>query len=217
MSENLDLALELTFKAAQNIDADKLVCFARDNGWRGACLIGTPEQEKAFAQACQKYTLALVEPATEELPHQDLLAKILAKRKASQNANYLVTLEPDGSLKKDDEQAIADLSAWLHYFGHALYEGRPSEIETEAPNFVLKNGHAPYNLYLFVTSFDEKIHLQNLPAKIQRIDWVDTRQQLDSPENSEWTLADDGPLPESVRVLRIMLHRPEDDIVKTQF
>jgi hypothetical protein len=217
MSENLDLALELTFKAAKNIDADKLVRYARDNGWRGASLVGTPEQKDAFAQACQKYTIAFVEPATEELPHTDLLAKILAKRRASQNASYLVSLDPDGHLQKNDEQAIASLSAWLHYFGHALYEGRPSDVKTEAPNFVLQNAHASYNLYLFVTSFEKKVHLQNLPDKIQRIEWIDTRKQLDIPENNEFSLTDDGPEPDTVRVLRIMLHRPEDDIVKTQF
>lgn len=217
MSENLDLALELTFKAQGNIAADALVHFARDNGWRGASLVGTTAQEAAFAKACQKYTVAQVQPATEALPHNNLLVKILAKRREGQNAKYVILLTPDGIIKEQDRQAIVNLSSWLHYFGHALYEGRPNEVKTQAPNFVLANIHAPYNLYLFVSLLTKKVSLTNLSEQIQRIEWIDTREQLTVPKDNQLTLADNGPLSGSVRVLRIMLYRPEDDIPKTKF
>lgn len=216
MSENLNLALELTFKADKNIDADRLVRFARDNGWRGASLVGTPDQKAEFAKACAKYTVAQTEPATEALPHEDLLAKVLEKRQAGQNASYAVTLTSGGNLTAEDKKAIADLSEWLHYFGHALYEGRPSSAETAAPNFVLENAHAPYNVYLFVSSFG-KTNVAGLSGKVQKCEWIDTRTPLEPLADNVFELTDDGPLPHNVRVLRIMLHRPEDDIVKTQF
>ena len=216
MSENLNLALELTFKADKNIDADRLVRFARDNGWRGASLVGTPDQKVEFAKACAKYTVAQTEPAAEALPHTGLLAKILEKRQAGQNAGYAVMLTEDGSLAEEDKKAIAGLSEWLHYFGHALYEGRPCNAKTAAPNFVLENAHAPYNLYLFVSSFG-KANFASLSGKIQKCEWIDTCTPLEPLADDTFELTDDGPLPHNVRVLLIMLHRPEDDIVKTQF
>lgn len=216
----LDLGLIAVFKAPGQIDDPiKLARLARDCGFRGARL----ETENAnlrqkFNQACQLLSLASSSAAGKPLP-ADIISCVLAARTKSINAAFKIDLTSTGQIAAEDLTKLTALNQWLHYYGHAFYEGRPSQIATPAPNLILQNAHAPYQIYLFVKKLSQgKLSITNLPTSIKKVESIAQRTELAFDQNG--TSADIS-IEQTTDLawsgLRIMLHRPEDDLGKTKY
>lgn len=154
----LDLGLIAVFKAPAQVDDPlSLVRLARDYGFRGVRLeTADTDLQRKFTTACQTFSLTLSSVPGQPLP-ADIVTAALTARTNSSNAAFEINLTPAGKLTPTDETKLKTLNQWLHYYGHAFYEGRPSKINTPVPNLVLQNGHAPYQIYLFVKIFSKKL------------------------------------------------------------
>jgi hypothetical protein len=218
--DSLDLGLIAVFKSHGQIeDPIKLARLARDYGFRGARLeTDNADLQQRFAQACQTFSLTLSSIPGQALP-ADIVSSALAARVKSANASFEINLTPAGKIAEDDLTKLAALNQWLHYYGHAFYEGRPSQIETPAPNLILQNAHAPYQIYLFAKKLSQgKLSITNLPASIKKVESIAQRTELTfSQAGASAEIAIDQASDAIWPGLRIMLHRPEDDLGKTKY
>ena len=90
---------------------------------------------------------------------------------------------------------------------------------TSSDGFILENRHATYQKYIFLNNLSDQIIVEGLSEEPNRIEWIDHRTELDfrmedgkfiidlvqPDDNFDW------------QVLRIQAHRPEDDIIHTEF
>ena len=213
---NPDFAIVLNFKINGNADADFLVKTARNIGARAVI---TNAQKDDFKEACSKYTIFLADEADGvDLNSDDVIDTIVTNRQNGKNTiiNIPVT---DGKFDDTTQKLLDTINSWMHLFGHALNEGKSSTLESNN-GFILDNRHADYQKYVFVKRpLPEKIEVTGLTQEPNRVEWIDHRTDLD------FTFKD-GKLiinltePESDlawQVLRIQAHRPEDDIIHTEF
>ncbi|MCH3905061.1 MAG: hypothetical protein LKF01_03000 [Lactobacillus sp.] len=218
-NKNLDLGLIAIFKPTGKAEPLKLARLARDYGFRGAGIITDDANLQAnFEKACQTFSLTYSQDAAEPLP-TEIVETVLSARMHSTNAAFYLNLDSEGNLIASDQAKLQTLNQWLHYYGHAFYEGRPSQITTKAPNLVLQNAHAPYQIYLFVKKFSAgTLSITNLPGQIKKIESLAKRTPLAFKQGDESaTVNIDEPEEGLWRGLRIMLHRSEDDIEKTKY
>lgn len=215
-----DLGLILIYEPTGKINADQLVRFARDHGFRGTGLISKDQdQHAAFQAACQKYTEKQVTAVGQQLPQSEVIETILANRRQGKNSIFQVTLTKEGSISAADQPAFSQLNQWLHDYGHAFYEGKPGAMKTNQPNFVLVNRHAPYQTYLFLKKvLPGTISVTNLPAAIEKAEWIADRKPVafQQTEQAAEIQVKQGQTA-SWRVMRLLLHRSEDDIPKTKY
>lgn len=106
----------------------------------------------------------------------------------------------------------------MHQFGHAFNEGKPSPL-TVSDGFILENRHADYQKYVFLKDIPAKIVVEGLDKEPNRVEWIEHRTELDfAMKDGKLTInlikSDDV---FDWNVLRIQAHRPEDDIIHTEF
>lgn len=225
--EDLNIGLVLQFKVAPkgHINADALVRQARDYGFRGVSIKdGDDLQAEELQKACQKYTIKFCQkrPA-EKLISPDVLAKLIAARLDDMNIYFEVDLNEDGSIKAESDPAMMNLSKWLDHFGHAYYESRADhEIKTKDDNVhIFYNAVAEYQRYIFIhIPLEDSIELSHVPH-VEKAAWIDTRNELEFKQDEdhlhiELDRKDDSDK-FSVYGLRLQLHRPEDDLGKTEY
>ncbi len=230
--EDLNIGIVLQYKVESNfdfdkfgaLDADKLVCHARDCGFRGVSLSdGTDEQAELLRQSCDKYSIKFCQkrPAIP-LEGPDILAKLIAARLDNMNIYFQVALNADGTIKQDEEADMDLLRQWIDKFGHAYFEARPDkEIKTDAMAHIFKNAIAPYQIYVFIHNpLPEKIILTHVP-KIEKAMWIDTRKDLEfTQDGDKLTITlhrDNDDADFTIHGLRLQAHRPEDDMGPTKY
>lgn len=225
--EDLNVGLVLQYQVAPKgkIDADSLVRYARDHGFRGVSIKdGNNNQMMEMQAACQKYAIKFCQkrPA-EKLISPDVLAKLIAARLDDMNIYFEVELNQAGSIKPDSDPAMKTLSKWIDRFGHAYYESRADhEIKAEEDNVhVFYNAIAKYQRYIFIhIPFEKSIELKDVP-RVEEAAWIDTRNEVEFEQHGDHLRlkldrqVDDNEF--SVYGLRLQLHRPEDDLGKTEY
>ena len=168
--EDLNIGLVLQYQVAPKgvIDADALVRYARDCGFRGVSIKDANDaQMTEMKAACQKYTIKFCQkrPA-EKLISPDVLAKLIAARLDNMNIYFEVELNADGSIKSESDPAMETLRKWISRFGHAYYESRADhEIKPDEDNVhVFYNAIAKYQRYVFIhIPLEESIELKHVP------------------------------------------------------
>lgn len=213
---NPDFAIVLNFKINGNADADFLVKTARNIGARA---VMTNAQKDDFEKACSKYTIFLADEADGiDLNGDDVIDTIVNNRQNGKNTiiNIPVT---DGKFDDATQKLLDTINSWMHLFGRALNEGKNSNLETDN-GFILENRHADYQKYVFVKRpLPEKIVVSGLTQEPNRVEWIDHRADLDFAfKDSKLTINLTEPESDLAwQVLRIQAHRPEDDIIHTEF
>lgn len=213
---NPDFAIILNFKIKDHVNADFLVKTARNIGARA---VMTNTQIDNFKQACAKYTILLADQRDGlDLTSQNAIDTIVNNRKNGQNTIVNVPVT-NGDFDEKTQKLLDLINSWMHLFGHALNEGKPCALNTDA-GFVLENRHANYQKYVFIKKpLPEKITVSGLEKEPNRVEWIENRTDLKfamkqgkltinltQPDNQfDW------------QVLRIQAHRPEDDILNTKF
>jgi hypothetical protein len=217
--EDLNIGLVLQYQVAPKgtIDADALVRHARDCGFRGVSIKdGDDSQADALQDACQK------RPA-EKLISPDVLAKLIAARLDDMNIYFEVELNQDGSINSESDPAMETLRKWIDRFGHAYYESRADhEIKADEDNVhVFYNAIAKYQRYVFIhIPLENSIELKHVPH-VEEAAWIDTRNEVEFDQDGDHLRlklnrkADSEKF--SVYGLRLQLHRPEDDLGKTEY
>lgn len=213
---NPDFAIVLNFKLDNNgnADFDSLVKRARDIGVRA--ISGNDK----FKEACAKYTIKLVEVEDGvELTAADVIDTLLENRQNGKQTVININLE-NGQITASDQEMLEQINSWMHMFGHAFNEGKPSSLTVDHDGFVLVNRHADYQKYVFLKNpIPEKIVITGLDEEPNRVEWIENRVDLKfdyqdgqltidlvKPDDEfEWT------------AIRIQAHRPEDDIAETKF
>ncbi len=225
--EDLNIGLVLQYQVAPKgtIDADALVRHARDYGFRGVSIKdGDDSQAAALQTACQKYAIKFCQkrPA-EKLISPDVLAKLIAARLDNMNIYFEVELNQDGSIKPESDPAMKTLQKWMDRFGHAYYESRADhEIKADEDNVhIFYNAIAKYQRYIFVhIPLEESIELKHVPH-VEEAVWIDTRNEVEFRQDDDHLelkldrQTDNEDF--SVYGLRLQLHRPEDDLGKTEY
>ena len=115
------------------------------------------------------------------------------------------------------------LRTWIDRFGHAYYESRADhEIKADEDNVhVFYNAIAKYQRYVFIhIPLEESIELKHVP-QVEKSAWIDTRNELEFKQDGdrlhiELKRKEDSEQ-FSVYGLRLQLHRPEDDLGKTEY
>lgn len=213
---NPDFAIVLNFNLnnAKNVDFDSLVKKARDIGVRAI------SASDDFQEACDKYTIKLVdEQDGEKLTSENVINTMVENRKNGKRTVINIDLE-DGKINEADEKTLEKINSWMHMFGHAFNEGKPSDLTVDHDGFVLENHHANYQKYIFLKSpLPEKITVEGLDEEPNRVEWIENRVDLkfnyvDKKLEIELTKPDDE---FDWEVVRIQAHRPEDDILETKF
>lgn len=225
--EDLNIGLVLQYQVAPKgtFDADTLVRHARDFGFRGVSIKdGDDSQIEALQAACQKYAIKFCQkrPA-EKLISPDVLAKLIAARLDNMNIYFEVELNQDGSIKPESDPAMKTLRTWIDRFCHAYYESRADhEIKADEDNVhVFYNAIAKYQRYVFIhIPLEESIELKHVP-QVEKAAWIDTRNELEFKQDGdrlhiELKRKEDSEQ-FSVYGLRLQLHRPEDDLGKTEY
>ena len=225
--EDLNIGLVLQYQVAPKgvIDADALVRHARDCGFRGVSIKDANDEQMADMQvACQKYAIKFCQkrPA-EKLISPDVLAKLIAARLDDMNIYFEVELNADGSIKAESDPAMKTLRNWISRFGHAYYESRADhEIKADEDNVhVFYNAIAKYQRYVFIhIPLEESIELRHVPH-VEEAAWIDTRNEVEFEQDGDHlriklNRQEDGE-EFSVYGLRLQLHRPEDDLGKTEY
>lgn len=225
--EDLNIGLVLQYQVAPKgtIDADALVRHARDCGFRGVSIKdGDDSQADALQDACQKYAIKFCQkrPA-EKLISPDVLAKLIAARLDDMNIYFEVELNQDGSINSESDPAMKTLRKWIDRFGHAYYESRADhEIKADEDNVhVFYNAIAKYQRYVFIhIPLENSIELKHVPH-VEEAAWIDTRNEVEFDQDGDHLRlklnrkADSEKF--SVYGLRLQLHRPEDDLGKTEY
>lgn len=225
--EDLNIGLVLQYQVAPkgSIDADVLVRHARDCGFRGVSIKdGNDTQVAALQAACQKYAIKFCQkrPA-EKLISPDVLAKLIAARLDNMNIYFEVELNQDGSINSESDPAMKTLRKWIDRFGHAYYESRADqEIKADEDNVhVFYNAIANYQRYIFIhIPLEESIELKHVPH-VEEAVWIDTRNDVEFEQDGDHLSIkldrkeDNSDF--SVYGLRLQLHRPEDDLGKTEY
>lgn len=211
---NPDFAIVLNFKATGDFDADFLVKTARNIGAR-AVMSSDPA---AFKEACEKYTIFLAdEQAGLDLASVNVIDTMVNNRKNGE-ATFINIPVNDGKFDEATQKLLDTINSWMHQFGHAFNEGKPSPL-TVSDGFILENRHADYQKYVFLKDIPAKIVVEGLDKEPNRVEWIEHRTELDFAMK-------DGKLtinlikPDDVfdwNVLRIQAHRLEDNIIHTEF
>ena len=225
--EDLNIGLVLQYQVAPkgSIDADALVRHARDCGFRGVSIKdGNDAQVAALQAACQKYAIKFCQkrPA-EKLISPDVLAKLIAARLDNMNIYFEVELNQDGSINSESDPAMKTLRKWIDRFGHAYYESRADhEIKADEDNVhVFYNAVANYQRYIFIhIPLEESIELKHVP-RVEEAAWIDTRNDVEFEQDGDHLSIKldrkENNSDFSVYGLRLQLHRPEDDLGKTEY
>ena len=217
---NPDFAIVLNFKlkSTENIDADFLVKTARNIGARA---ISTNKENTAFKKACKKYTIALVnEENGSDLTADNVINTMVENRKNGKNTVINIVVAENGKFDKTITDMLDIINNWMHMFGHAFNEGKPSKLIVDQGGFVLENRHANYQKYVFLRNpLPEEIIVSGIEKEPNRVEWIENRVELkfnyqDKKLAIKLIEPDDK---FELQVLRIQAHRPEDDIVKTKF
>ncbi|MBP2058173.1 hypothetical protein J2Z60_001350 [Lactobacillus colini] len=224
--EDLNIGIVLQYNIADKgaIDADNLVRYARDCGFRGVSINGADElQTKLLKQSCQTYSLKFCQARSAiKLEGPDILSEIMIARNESRNIYFEIDLNQDGQIDSDEVPAMDNLRQWIGRFGHAFYEARPTkEISTNSNAYIFKNAIAPYQIYIFIHQpLADKITLNGVP-EIKRAIWIDTRKELNFNQDGNQITIDlpreDDDLKFTIYGLRLEAHRPEDDMGPTEF
>ena len=106
----------------------------------------------------------------------------------------------------------------MHKIGNEVNEEKPG-ILTDSEGFILENRHADYQKYVFLKDIPAKIVVEGLDKEPNRVEWIEHRTELDfAMKDGKLTInlikSDDV---FDWNVLRIQAHRPEDDIIHTEF
>lgn len=218
---NPDFGIIFNFNVNEQANPAELVKTVRDVGAR-AISISNASNLAPYQAACDEYTIQLVEVSGEELASENVIDKIVHCRKNNQAAIFDLTLEADGDIKPEQKTALTIINDWMHWFGHALNEGEASSLTTSGDSFALQNRHAPYQIYVFIKSpLPTSVTVGNFELEPTRIEWIDERNPLNYQFEHHQITVNLSPFPEGMtypwRVLRILKHRPEDDIKETKF
>lgn len=214
---NPDFAIVLNFKLAnsQNADPDALVKKARDVGARAI------SGGDIFKAACEKYTIFLSnETDGSDLSTNDVIQTMVENRKNDKATVINVPVNADGQLTEQTSTMLETINNWMHMFGHAFNEGKPSELSIDQDGFVLENRHADYQKYVFLKNpLPNQVIVSGLKQEPNRVEWIENRVDLDFTFN-DGKLAITLTEPNDTfpwQVLRIQAHRPEDDLAETKF
>lgn len=219
---NPDYGIILNFKVNANANAQKLVRLARNIGARAISVEGA-EDLAPYKEACKDYTVELVNAHGIDLESANVINDLINFKRNGQHAVFNVELDEMGDLLDNQKTALTLLNDWMHWFGHAYNESTESSLKTTASNsFVCENRHASYQVYVFIKSpLPETITVSGFEQEPMRIEWIDERAELSFDSQDNAAKIELSPYPEGIdykwRVLRIMKHRPEDDIKETQF
>lgn len=213
---NPDFAIVLNFNLnnEENVDFDSLVKKARDIGVRAI------SGSENFKNACSKYTIKLV-PAEDglNLNKDNVINTMVENRKNGVKTVINVNVE-NGEISQSDQEMLEQINSWMHMFGHAFNEGKPSTLTVDHDGFILENRHANYQKYVFLKNpIPEKIVVTGLNKEPNRVEWIENRIDLKFDyEDSQLTINLVKPDEEfDWEVIRIQAHRPEDDITETKF
>ena len=211
---NPDFAIVLNFKTTGDFDADFLVKTARNIGVR-AVMSDDPD---AFKAACEKYTIYLADAKDgADLTSDNVIDTMVENRKNCQATIINVPVN-NGEFDEATTKTLDTINSWMHMFGHAFNEGKPSDL-TVSDGFILENRHANYQKYVFLKSIPDKIVVEGLDQEPNRAEWIEHRTELNfTMKDGKLTI--DLVKPDDVfkwNVLRIQAHRPEDDIINTEF
>lgn len=211
---NPDFAIVLNFKTTGDFDADFLVKTARNIGARSVM----SDDPAAFKAACEKYTIFLADAQDGvDLDSDNVINAMVENRKNGQATIINIPIN-NGSFDEATQKTLDAINSWMHMFGHAFNEGKPSDL-TVSDGFILENCHANYQKYVFLKDIPNKIVVEGLSQEPNRVEWIDHRTELNfSMKDGKLTI--DLVKPDDVfkwNVLRIQAHRPEDDIIHTEF
>lgn len=213
---NPDFAIVLNFNLnnTENVDIDSLVKKARDIGVRAI------SGNEKFSEACAKYTIKLLPPTNGvELTEANVINTLIKNRKDGKSTIININLK-DGGFTETDQKMLEKINSWMHMFGHAFNEGKPSDLTVDQDGFVLVNRHVPYQKYIFLKNpLPEKITVTGLTKEPNRVEWIENRVDLKFDFNgNKLTINLIKPDDEfEWEVIRIQEHRPEDDIAETKF
>lgn len=211
---NPDFAIVLNFKINGQANADDLVKTARNIGARAVMSNNTA----GFKEACAKYTIFLADEQDGlDLTSENIIDTMVNNRKNGKATIINVPVN-DGQIDEDAQKILSAINSWMHMFGHAFNEGKPSDLTT-SDGFVLENRHAGYQKYIFLKDIPEKIVVEGLSEEPNRVEWIEHRNELN------FTMKDNKLIIDLIKpddffawnVLRIQAHRPEDDIIHTEF
>ncbi|MDH5100926.1 hypothetical protein OQI87_07420 [Lactobacillus kefiranofaciens] len=212
---NPDFAIVLNYNLTGPADADFLVKTARDIGARA---VMTNQQVDDFKAACEKYTIFLAKPTSGlDLTSETVIDTMVDNRQKGQNTVINIPVQ-NGKFTEATQKTLDVINSWMHMFGHAFNEGQPSQL-TSSAGFVLENRHANYQKYVFLKDIPEKLVITGLTQEPNRVEWIEHRTELDfTMKDKQLTI--NLVKPDDVfewNVLRIQAHRPEDDIIHTEF
>lgn len=212
---NPDFAIVLNFKLNGQADADTLVKTARNIGARAVMSNG---KNDLFKMACEKYTIFLANKQDGlDLTSENVIDTMVDNRKNGKSTIINVPVN-NGQINENTQALLNTINSWMHMFGHAFNESQPSEL-TSSDGFILENRHATYQKYIFLNNLSDQIIVEDLSEEPNRIEWIDHRTELDF-RMEDGKLIIDLVQPDDNfywQVLRIQAHRPEDDIIHTEF
>ncbi len=118
-------------------------------------------------------------------------------------ANYLLNIGPDaqGGIPLMSRAMLETIGDWMHYFGEAIYNGRPYPASGIGKNFILRHEKT---LYLFVfdpgrrgnenvtvgTSYSGSYAFGNVKDAVSSIQWMDNGEPLDFVQKGEMLCVD---------------------------
>lgn len=211
---NPDFAIILNFKTIGKFDADFLVKTARNIGAR-AVMSNNPSD---FKEACEKYTIFLADEKDGLDLSSETVINTMVENRKSGKATIINVPVNDGKFDESTQKILDTINSWMHMFGHAFNEGQPSKLTTN-DGFILENRHANYQKYVFLKDIPATITVEGLDKEPNRVEWIEHRTELDfAMKDNKLTI--NLVKPDDVfswNVLRIQAHRPEDDIIHTEF
>lgn len=207
----------------QETDPDQLVKLARNIGIRTVSVTSTDTLFiSTFKKACLVYTLSYAENLSGNSIDPDTEIDLILKNKVNRKQTvFTIDVLESGNISAKTNSALTKLNQWLHWYGHAFDEGILSNLTTNVSDaIVLNNQVAPYQVYVFLKQpYPKQLVISKIDQKPSIIDWIDNREELRSELNDHQLTIDltDTKSDFGWRALRIMLHRPEDDMPPTQF
>lgn len=214
---NPDFAIVLNFEISNKdqTESDFLVKTARNIGARAV------SGSKELKTACAKYTIFLApENKGQDLTADQVIDVLVQNRKAGQRTIINIPVEQDGKFSDETNSLLQKINNWMHMFGHAFNEGKPSSLSVDQDGFVLENRHVNYQKYVFLKEpLSQHITINGLSQEPNRVEWIENRKDLDFTfKNNKLEINLNKPDHNfDWQVLRIQAHRPEDDIKETKF
>lgn len=217
------IILNFKIENASASDPDQLVKLARNIGIRQVSVESTDKLFiSSFQKACLIYSLDFDTKAGGIIPDKETIINTILKNKHNNLETVLqIPVLETGNIAPDIMASLDTFNQWMHWYGHAFNEGVNSDLVVDNKQaLIFVNKVANYQIYIFLKQpYSTTINVSGIEAEPSLVNWIDNREELKFELNNQTLTINltDTKKDFDWRGLRIMLHRPEDDLPTTKF